>query len=90
MNRNVSGSDSKGFSMIVTRVFAIVLLVVGLLGLAYGGFTYNKETEAAKIGSLELNVNEKKTVNIPGWAGMGCLIVGGGLLAYDRSRSKSA
>jgi TRAP-type C4-dicarboxylate transport system permease small subunit len=75
--------------MITTRVIAVLLIVAGLLGLAYGGFTYNKETEKAKIGSLELTVHEEKKVNIPGWAGMGCLIVGGGLLIYDRKKTKS-
>ena len=73
--------------MITTRVIAVLLIVVGLLGLAYGGFTYNKETQEAKIGSLELTVHEQKTVNIPGWAGIGCLLLGGGLLIYDRKKS---
>lgn len=62
------------------RLIAIVLIVAGVLGLAYGGFTYTKNTTQAKIGSLELNVKDKETVNIPVWAGVAAIAVGGGLL----------
>ena len=66
--------------MTATKIAAIVLIVVGILGLAYGGFSYNKETVCAKLGPLELKVTEKKTVNVPMWAGIGALVVGGVLL----------
>lgn len=63
-----------------TRIVALVLIVAGVLGLAYGGFSYNKETVGAKLGPIELKVTEKKTVNVPLWAGVGAIIVGGLLL----------
>ena len=66
--------------MTATKIAAIVLIVVGILGLAYGGFSYNKETVGAKLGPLELKVTEKKTVNVPMWAGIGAIVVGGVLL----------
>ena len=59
---------------------ALVLIVAGALALAYGGFTYTKATHAAKLGPLELSIKEKKTVNIPAWAGVGALVIGGVLL----------
>jgi len=46
-------------------MIAIVLIVAGCLGLAYGGFTYTKETSAVKLGPIELKVQEKETVNVP-------------------------
>ncbi|HEX5363433.1 MAG TPA: hypothetical protein VFW59_04140, partial [Gallionella sp.] len=52
------------------RVFAIVLIVAGCLGLAYGGFTYTKDTHEAKLGPIELSVKETETVNIPVWLGL--------------------
>lgn len=61
------------------RMLAIALIVAGALGLAYGGFSYTKNTEVAKIGSIELNVKETESVNLPVWAGIG-LIVGGAVL----------
>ena len=62
------------------KIAAIILVVAGVLALAYGGFTYTKDTHEVKFGPLELSVEEKKTVNIPMWAGAGAILVGGLLL----------
>lgn len=59
-----------------TKIAAIILIVVGILGLAYGGFTYTKETHKADLGPLQFTVKDKETVNIPVWAGVGALVVG--------------
>lgn len=63
-----------------TRIIGIVLIAAGALALAYGGFGYTKDTTAVKLGPLELSVQEKKTVNVPVWAGIGAMVVGGLLL----------
>lgn len=62
------------------KMLAIVLIVAGGLALAYGGFTYTKDTHQAKIGPIELSVKDTETVNIPVWAGLGLLVAGVGLL----------
>jgi uncharacterized membrane protein len=62
------------------KIVAIVLIVAGTLGLIYGSFTYTKDTHETKIGPIALSVDEKKTVNIPVWAGVGAIAVGGALL----------
>ena len=64
------------------RLVAIGLIVLGVLGLAYGGFSYTKDTTAVKLGPIELSVKEKETVNVPMWAGIGAIIIGGLLLAF--------
>ncbi len=64
------------------KMVALVLIVAGLLGLVYGGFSYTKETQEAKIGPLELSVKETQTVNIPVWAGVATIVAGGGLLLF--------
>lgn len=63
-----------------TRIVAIALIVAGALALIYGGFSYTKDTTALKVGPIELAVKEKKTVNIPVWAGVGAIAVGSLLL----------
>ena len=63
------------------RIAAIALVVAGLLGLVYGGFSYTKENTAAKVGPIELKVEEKKNVNIPVWAGVAAIVAGGLMLA---------
>ncbi|PKO93413.1 MAG: hypothetical protein CVU15_02395 [Betaproteobacteria bacterium HGW-Betaproteobacteria-1] len=62
------------------KIVAIALIVAGALGLAYGSFSYTKETHEAKIGPIELSVKDKETVNVPVWAGVGAIVIGGALL----------
>jgi hypothetical protein len=66
--------------MSALRIVAILLIAAGILGLVYGGFTYTKATHEAKLGPLELSVKDRETVNIPVWAGVGAIVVGGVLL----------
>jgi len=68
------------------RVIAFALILAGALGLVYGGFSYTKETQQAKLGPIELSVTEKETVNIPVWAGIGAIVIGGALLAFGAKR----
>ena len=62
------------------KLVAIVLVVAGLLGLVYGGFSYTKDTHDVKLGPVEFSVKEKQDVNIPLWAGVGAIVLGGVLL----------
>jgi hypothetical protein len=66
------------------KVIAIVLIAAGIAGLVYGKFTYTKATHEAKLGPLDLSVNEKQTVNIPLWAGIAAIVAGGLLLVVPR------
>jgi len=66
------------------KVLAIALIVAGILGLVYGNFSYTKETQEAKLGPIELSVKNKETVNIPVWAGVGAIVVGGLLLLVPK------
>jgi multidrug transporter EmrE-like cation transporter len=58
------------------KIVAIVLIVAGVAALAYGGFSYTKETHKAEIGPLKIQVAEKEQVNIPQWAGIGAIVAG--------------
>jgi len=62
------------------KLVAIILIVAGALGLAYGGFSYTKDTTAVKLGPIELSVKEKESVNVPVWAGIAAIVAGGLLL----------
>lgn len=62
------------------KLFGIILIVLGILGLVYGGFSYTKEEHEARLGPLEFSVEEKERVNVPVWAGVGAIVVGAGLL----------
>ncbi len=68
------------------KIAALVLIVAGVLGLAYGSFTYTKETHQAKLGPIELSVKDKETVNVPIWLSVGAIVVGGALLIFGGKR----
>ena len=68
------------FSVNSIKLVGIILIVLGALGIVYGGFSYTKDTTAVKLGPLELKVQEQETVNVPLWAGIGAIVVGGALL----------
>jgi TRAP-type C4-dicarboxylate transport system permease small subunit len=73
--------------MNAVKIAAIVLIVAGVLGLLYGGFSFTQETHEAKLGPLELSVKEKKTVNVPVWASVGAIAIGGALLLFGSKKS---
>lgn len=62
------------------KMAGILCIAAGIAGLLYGSFTYTKDTEVIKLGPMELSVKEKETVNVPMWAGVGAIVVGGALL----------
>lgn len=71
--------------MSLLKIVAIVLIVAGIAGLALGKFTYTQATHEAKLGPIDLSLKEKKTVNIPLWAGVAAIVAGGLLLVVPRS-----
>ncbi len=73
--------------MNAVKIAAIVLIVAGVLGLVYGSFSYTKETHDVKLGPIELSVKDKQTVNVPVWAGVGAIVIGGMLLLFGSKKS---
>lgn len=68
------------------KIIAIVLIAAGVLGLVYGSFSYNKETEKTSLGPLTLTVTDKETVNVPIWVGVGAIVIGSGLLLFGNKK----
>jgi hypothetical protein len=62
------------------KIVAVLLIVLGALGLAYGSFSFTKDSHDAKVGPIELSIKEKETVNVPKWAGVAAIAVGSVLL----------
>ena len=73
--------------MSTIKMTAIALIVAGVLGLAVGSFSYTQQTHEAQIGPIELTVQERKTVNVPMWAGIGAIVAGAALLLVGGKRS---
>jgi TRAP-type C4-dicarboxylate transport system permease small subunit len=62
------------------KLIAVLLIIGGALGLAYGGFSYTRNTHEVKVGPIDLALQEKKTIDVPVWAGIAAIVVGGALL----------
>jgi hypothetical protein len=62
------------------RILGVVLLVLGILGIVYGGFSYPRERAGAQIGPVQVHVTEKEHVNIPLWAGVLVSVAGVALI----------
>ena len=69
------------------KVVGIILVVLGLLGLVYGGFSYTEDRKDVDLGPIEFSIEEKEQVNIPVWAGVASVVVGAGLLAVGGRRA---
>jgi uncharacterized membrane protein YidH (DUF202 family) len=63
------------------RLLGLILLIFGVLALAYGGFTYTREEEKAQIGPLHIQVEDREHVNIPLWVGVAGTLGGAVLLS---------
>ncbi len=73
--------------MSAAKIAGIVLIVAGILGLVYGSFSFTKETHEAKVGPIEFSIKDKETVDVPLWAGVGAIVIGGALLLFGGKRS---
>jgi hypothetical protein len=70
------------------RLAAIALIVAGILGLVYGGFSYTKETHQTTVGPVQIKVKDRETVNVPVWAGVGGIALGGALLLFGGKKTQ--
>ena len=51
--------------MTASRWVGLILIVLGVLGLVYGGITYTRNRTAVDLGPLEVNVEEKESIPVP-------------------------
>jgi len=68
------------------KLAAIVLIVVGVIGLVYQGISYTKQEEVLRIGDFKASVETRKTIPIPRYLGIGCLAGGIVLLLISRRK----
>ncbi len=66
----------------------LVLIILGVLGFAYQGFTYTKREKVVDVGPIHATKDTKETVPISPILS-GVALIGGVLLMVAGSRSKS-
>lgn len=70
--------------MSAAKIIGILLIVAGALAVGLGGFSYTEDKEAVKLGSFSVTMQEKKTVDIPLWAGIAAIVAGGLVLLVGK------
>lgn len=66
------------------RTMGIILIGFGLLGLAWGGFTYTTKDKVVDLGPIEATKETKHNVPLPPVAGAAALIGGVALLVASK------
>ena len=69
----------------MTKIFGVILVVLGLFGLAWGGFTYTTREKVIDIGPIHATREETHNVPLPPIAGAAALI-GGIVLLVARGK----
>ena len=47
------------------KIIGVILILAGLFGLVYGGFSFTEQTHDAKVGPVEISVKEKNRISVP-------------------------
>jgi len=68
-------------------IAGIVLIVLGIAGLAVGRFSYTTEEKVVDVGPLEATVDEEHHVAIPDVAAIAAILAGGALVVLGRRRA---
>jgi uncharacterized membrane protein HdeD (DUF308 family) len=71
------------------KLTGVLLIILGVLALAYQGITYTKKEQELKVGSLEVTTEEKKTIPLPPIVGVAALAGGVALLFADSRRKRA-
>ncbi len=68
------------------KTIGILLIVVGLIGVVWGGVTYVKDRDTTHIGPVHMTMETKDRVSIPPVVGIAALVVGGLLVVISTRR----
>ena len=68
------------------RIVGIVLIILGVIGLTYGGITYPRRRDTVTLGPLSATVQQRETLPISPIAGVIALVAGIGLLVAGARR----
>ena len=72
--------------MDAAKIAGIVLIIAGALGLLYGGFSYTTDSTKAKLGPIELKVEEQHNVGVPVIVSAAALAIGVFLIVAGRNK----
>lgn len=66
------------------KALGIVLMIAGVLALAYGGFSWTTHKKAVDMGPIQVERTQQHSVFLPPLVGIGALVIGGVLVFAGR------
>jgi hypothetical protein len=69
------------------RIIGIILIVIGIIGLAYGGITWTTREKVVDLGPVEVTRTEHERIPLPPVAGGICLVAGLAMVLAGRGRA---
>lgn len=73
--------------MKVGTLVGLVLVVLGLVGVVYGGITYSRQREVARVGPVQVTAREEHTIPISPIVGGVAIIAGVALIVAVKRAS---
>jgi hypothetical protein len=73
--------------MKVGTLVGLLLVVLGLIGVAYGGITYSRQRELARVGPVQVTTREEHTIPISPILGGVAIIAGLALIVAVKRAS---
>jgi uncharacterized membrane protein YidH (DUF202 family) len=68
------------------KLMGIILIILGVLALAYQGIRYTTQEKLIDIGSLQVTTTEKKTIPLPPILGGVAIVAGIALILAERKK----
>jgi hypothetical protein len=68
------------------KILAIALIVLGVIGLIYGGITYTSRDKVVDLGPIQATAEREHTLPLPPIAGAVLVAAGAGILLTQKKR----
>jgi uncharacterized membrane protein YidH (DUF202 family) len=68
-------------------VVGILLIIIGIVGLAYGGFSFTRKEKVLDVGPIEASADKKESLPVPPILGALAIVGGVVLLASSARRT---
>jgi len=70
------------------KIIGVMLILLGIAGVVYGGFTFTSQKKAVDMGPLQINKTEHHSVPIPPIIGLAGIIGGGALFYFGMKENR--
>ena len=65
-------------------IFGALLIAIGIAGLAIDNITFTEKRTVVDAGPLKVTADQQRTIPVPSIVGVIAIVVGGGMLFFDR------